>query len=107
MKKNIAILLVFLMLSGCGYKFYGGGDSIDKNIVTVFVTNFVNTSSEANVETAMRNSMVDAIIKDSRFKVVDSATNADAVISGNIKSISISTLSVGYGNVANKHELRL
>jgi len=91
--KITIILLVFLLLSGCGYRFSGGGENIDKKIQTVFVDNFPNRTSEANIEIIFRTAFIDQFITGGRFKVVDRRESADAVFKGSIDILTASPLS--------------
>ena len=95
MKRKVAILLACLfVISGCGYSFYGSGENIDPSIQSVSVGNFINTSNEANIEVLMRNAMIERVIRGGRLTIVASEKDADAVITGNIRSVSIAPLSV-------------
>jgi hypothetical protein len=94
------LLLTFLLLSGCGYHFSGGGDNIDKKIQTVFVDNFPNRTSEANIENTFRTAFIDQFVKGGRFKIVDRRENADALFKGSIDSLTVSPLSYQKSNIA-------
>lgn len=89
----VAFLLSVFLLAGCGYRFSPGGEYIDKKIKTVFIDNFANKTSEANVENAIRNSFIDQFIIGGRFTLVDRRETADAVFKGSVNSITTSPLS--------------
>jgi hypothetical protein len=91
--KVVAIFLSVLLVAGCGYRFSPGGEYIDKKIRTVFVDNFANKTSEANVENTIRNSFIDQFIIGGRLALVDRREKADAVFKGSVNSIVTSPLS--------------
>jgi len=94
------LILLLVLLAGCGYRFSPGGEHIDKDIRTVYVDNFANRTSEANVENVFRNSFIDQFRKSSRFKIAESKETADAVVRGNINALSSSHLSYSAVDVA-------
>jgi len=89
----IAALLSFFLVAGCGYRFSPGGEYIDKKIKTVFIDNFANKTSEANVENTIRNHFIDQFIIGGRFALVDRRETADAVFKGSVNSIVTSPIS--------------
>ena len=91
--KVVAIFLSVFLVAGCGYRFSPGGEDIDKKIRTVFVDNFANKTSEANVENTIRNSFIDQFIIGGRLALVDRREKADAVFKGSVNSIVTSPLS--------------
>jgi Lipopolysaccharide-assembly len=89
----VAIILFLFLVAGCGYRFSPGGEYIDKKIRTVFIDNFTNKTSEANVENTIRSSFIDQFIIGGRFALVDGREKADAVFKGSVNSIVTSPLS--------------
>jgi hypothetical protein len=89
-----------LVLTGCGYRATAGGEYIDKRIQTVFVDNFGNRTSEANVENTMRSAFIDQFIKGRRLKLVDKREEADALCRGSIESLTTVPLAYNKDNLA-------
>ncbi len=89
----VAVFLSVFLIAGCGYRFSSGGEYIDKKIRTVFIDNFVNKTSEANIENTIRNSFIDQFITGGKFALVDGREKADAVFKGSVNSIATSPLS--------------
>ncbi len=89
----VAVFLSIFLVTGCGYRFSPGGEYIDKKIRTVFIDNFANKTSEANVENTIRNSFIDQFIIGGRFALVDQREKADAIFKGSVNSIATSPLS--------------
>jgi outer membrane lipopolysaccharide assembly protein LptE/RlpB len=91
-KSGLVFLTVCIVL-GCGYTFAPQGEHIDSRIQNVYVAPFGNKTAMAQVENYMRTAFIDQIIQSNRFKTVPDIEQADAVINGNIRNISTSTLS--------------
>lgn len=85
-----------LLLLSCGYAFAPQGEHIDKRINNIYVAPFVNKTAEAEVENYMRTAFIDQVIQNNRFKTVPTLEQADAVINGNV--ISLTTAALSYRN---------
>lgn len=82
------------MIAGCGYAFAPQGDHIDRSIVRIYVEPFGNKTAQAEAENFVRTAFIDEILQTSRFKTVATLEEADAVIGGNV--VSISTIAISY-----------
>ncbi len=95
MKKVLfAVFLIaaaLVTMFSCGYRFSSGG-LLPGNTATVAVRTFENKSDYSGAETRFANALVQEIMIRSDTRVVD-LQDADAVISGTIRSITFSTLS--------------
>ena len=100
-------LLLVIFLTDCGYRFSPGGENIDKSIQTVYVDNFSNRTSEANLENTLRNAFIDQFRKSSRFRLADRREEADAVLKGAINGLSVSHLSYSTADVAKEDRATL
>lgn len=87
-----AFIMALLLFSGCGYRFSPGGEYIDKSIRTVFIDNFSNRTSEANIENTFRTAFIDRFNIGGRFTPVDSREKADSVFKASINSLTISPI---------------
>lgn len=107
--KNYPVLMIILALlvvvGGCGYHFSPGGESIDKNIKTVYVEPINNKTGEANAENIFRSAFIDWFSKGNRFKVVDQPERADALWKGTIQSITTAALSYRAANLASEERM--
>ncbi len=89
---HLFIFLLFFTLLSCGYTLNGGGElpGKPKNISVLL---FKNRSSHTGAETALANALIAELMCSSRVGITDDPDNADAVIQGEITSISFGTLS--------------
>ena len=86
------ICFFFAILFGCGYSFAPRGENIDKRIQKVYVESFDNRTAEAGIENYVRTAFINQFIQNSRFKVVESAESADAIVKGKILNLNTSPL---------------
>ncbi len=89
-----AVILLW-MSSGCGYHLADGEDNIDPAIQKVFVDTFTNRTHEAGIENLVRSAFMDQVLRGGRFQLAGSREEADALIRGDIRSLSTSHLSYG------------
>lgn len=98
--KWIIYVLLLLPCLGCGYHFSQGGENIDAGISKVFIGEFSNSTSEANVENYIRNAFFSRFKKGNRFTLVADKDQAGAVLTGRIRSIATSHLAYSSRDMA-------
>jgi len=103
----IACILPVLLFSGCGYRFSPGGEYIDKSIRTVFIDNFSNRTSEANIENTFRTAFIDQFNIGGRFTPVDRREKADSVFKASINSLTISPLAYQRSVIAQEERVTI
>lgn len=81
-------MAIFLMLSAisCGYRFAGKGDKFPKDVRTVFVESFINKSREIGIEAEITSALRSELFRQGQLRVVDRAEQADAILSGVVRS---------------------
>ncbi len=80
------------MMAGCGYGLVGGGSSLPKNVHTISIPTFTNSSKEPGIERQFTQTLREEFIKDGRLKVADSV-KADWRLTGEIKRYSLKPVS--------------
>ncbi|MBN2568402.1 MAG: hypothetical protein JXB42_03110 [Deltaproteobacteria bacterium] len=101
------LMIPLLLFIGCGYHFSPGGEHIDRAIRDVFVDNFENSTTEANIENYVRNSFIDQISRGSRFKIAAGKQLCDAVLSGIVTRIYTSHVSYASTDVAKEDRVTM
>jgi outer membrane lipopolysaccharide assembly protein LptE/RlpB len=85
-----ALVLAALFVSaGCGYSLAGRGSFLPAHIRVIGVPQFTNLTSVFDVERRVTERVRQELIGRGKYKVEPSATGVDAVLSGEISSISI------------------
>lgn len=81
-------MAIFLMLSAisCGYRFAGKGDKFPKDVRTVFVESFINKSREIGIDAEITSALRSELFRQGQLRVVDRAEQADAILSGVVRS---------------------
>ena len=101
-----AICLLIIMFSGCGYRFTGGGN-FPSDVKSIFVTNFKNRTSESGLETIITNELIDEFTKNRKDALASRQDEAEAVLTGVVKSIDISTISHDEINISNERRVTI
>jgi outer membrane lipopolysaccharide assembly protein LptE/RlpB len=91
-RNDIWIIFLFSMfLSSCGYRFVGSG-SFPAGIKSVSIPILENRTSETGMENIITNDLIYEVTRDKKVALT-SRSEADALLSGVIKSMSIETIS--------------
>lgn len=104
MEKNIGFALrrlgfflgaaALLIAAGCGYRFAGESSFLPKDIRTIYVEPFVNKTRDVGLEGELASGLRSEIYRRGRLQVVDQAEQADAILTGLIRSLDSSVISV-------------
>lgn len=99
-KEKIRLLILAALICcfcsiviACGYSFSPQGEYIDKRIVNIYIGQFDNKTSQAEIENYVRSAFIDQFIQTSRFKVVESVEKADAVLKGSVLTLTTAPIS--------------
>jgi hypothetical protein len=90
---GVWMILTALLLTGCGYHFAGGEETIVPGLRTVFVDVFTNKTSEAYAENIFRSAFISRFVQEGRFKLARSRGEADVICRGTVRSLQTSPLS--------------
>ena len=91
----------------CGYAFSPQCEYIDKKISKIYVAQFDNKTPYADVENYVRTAFIDQFILTQRFKVVESAESADAIIRGSVLHLTTSPLSYRRSTIVAEERARM
>ena len=101
----IVLVLVSLTLSGCGYSLAGRGSFLPEHITTIGVPQFANHTPVFDIEQRFTDRVRSELIGRGRYKVVPERTGVDAVLIGELQSITLSVAAFNEQQVATRYAL--
>jgi Lipopolysaccharide-assembly len=104
---GIALLLAAALSTSCGYSLAGRGSFLPEYIKIIGIPTFNNTTSFFNVEQVVTQKVRAEFIARGKYKVVPEITSADAVLTGDIISITVAPATVGVENQATRYYVTL
>jgi outer membrane lipopolysaccharide assembly protein LptE/RlpB len=106
-RKNIFFILILLILvSGCGYRFAGTGD-FPGGTKSIFIPILENRTSESRLEKLVTDDLIYEFTRNRKDILAKSMGDADAVLYGIIHSISITTISRDDPNTSTERSVKL
>ena len=105
LRQVIVLLAVSLTLSGCGYSLAGRGSFLPDHITTIGVPLFANHTPVFDIEQRFTDRVRSELIGRGRYKVVTERTGVDAVLLGEIQSITLSVAAFNEQQVATRYSL--
>jgi hypothetical protein len=99
-RAGVLLALAALLLTGCGYRFAGGEESVAPGLRTVFVDVFTNKTSEAYAENIFRTAFISRFVQEGRFQAARSRGEADVICRGTVRSLQVSPLAYKTTNLS-------
>ena len=99
MRNGVLMVLTALLLTGCGYRFAEGEESVSPALRTVFVDVFTNKTSEAYAESIFRSAFISRFVQEGRFKLARSRGEADMICRGTVRSLQAAPLAYKANNL--------
>jgi len=99
-RAGLLMVLTALLLTGCGYHYAGGEESVARGLRTVFVDIFTNRTGEAYAENIFRSAFIGRFVQEGRFKLARSRGDADMICRGTVRSLQTSPLSYKATNLS-------
>lgn len=99
----LILLLLFLLVSGCGYRLRGTGE-LREDLQRVAILPFANMTFESRVENDLYDALVDEFARSKNLKVV-AVSDADILISGTIGVID--SYAISYSSDDKTYEYRV
>lgn len=108
-KYCLPVFGLFLALAGvgCGYQLSGAGEAFPKDVRTVFVEPFVNRSRDVGIDGEITAVLKSEFHRRGRLRVVDGLEQADAILSGVIRSFDHRVVAVNRKDEALQYEATL
>ena len=105
------VVAVFLFLAlvgaGCGYQLSGKGAEFPKDVKTVFVETFVNRSRDVGIESEIASALRSEFRQRGQLQVVDRLEQADAILSGVVRSFDSRVVAVNREDEVLQFEIAL
>jgi hypothetical protein len=93
--------------SSCGYALAGRGSFLPAYIKTIGVPTFTNRTSVFNIETQLTQKVRSEFIGRGKYTVLPDATGVDALLTGEISSISIQPSSFTANQLASRYAITM
>jgi TolB-like protein len=78
-----------MMTFSCAYKLSNAVDKLPGGVQAIVVPMFINESKEPNIEVFFTNAFKTEVLRFGRINLVNSESQAEAVVTGTIKSVKI------------------
>lgn len=85
----IAVALVVLSATGCGYSLAGRGSFLPAHVQTIGVPTFLNSTPVFDIEQMLTQRVRQEFIGRGKYKVVPQSAGADAVLIGNVLAVNV------------------
>ena len=105
--KPIACIVLSLTVAGCGYALAGRGSFLPANIQTIGVPTFTNRTTVFNLETLLTQKVRGEFIGRGRYRILPEATGVDAVLVGDVSSVSITPASFNTQQLASRYTITI
>lgn len=90
----MALGLLFLGLTGCGYALVGKGITTDPSIKRIGVPLFKDRTGKPGLDQKVTLRVIEELLKRGRFTVVQDAAGVDAIVEGEI--LTYTTIPIGF-----------
>jgi len=101
------VLLAALSAAGCGYSLAGRGSFLPASITRIGVPTFANRTTVFNLETQLTEKVRSELIGRGGYDILPEATNVDAVLTGEVASISITPASFTTQQLASRYVITM
>ncbi len=105
--RGAAVVAVLLTLPGCGYSLSGRGSFLPPSIKIVGVPMFVNNTSLFDVEKRITERVRSEFIGRGKYKVEPGTTGVDAILLGEVSSISLAPTGFTGDGLASRYVLTI
>jgi lipopolysaccharide assembly LptE-like protein len=109
LRRSALVWLVALPVacSGCGYALAGRGSFLPASIQTIGIPTFTNRTSVFNLETLLTQKVRGEFIGRGRYRILPEDTGVDAVLSGDVTSVSITPASFNPQQLATRYTITI
>jgi outer membrane lipopolysaccharide assembly protein LptE/RlpB len=102
-----ALVVALALATGCGYGLVGRTSSLPEDIQEVFVQPLANRTNRTQVDQLLTLAISDEFVKRRRFKLVNSRSDADAVLSGVVTGFGERAVAFGGEGRGTEYEIQI
>jgi hypothetical protein len=102
-----ALCVLCVCTAGCGYALAGRGSFLPDYIKTIGIPTFVNRTSIFNLESMMTQKVRAELIGRGKYQILPQQTGVDAVLIGEVTSVSIVPASFSTQQIATRYALTM
>ena len=99
----LLVICAALGAAGCGYALAGRGSFLPSYITTIGIPTFVNRTTVFNLETQLTQKVQSEFISRGKYKILSEASGVDAVLTGEVTSVSIVPASFDPQQIASRY----
>ena len=92
---------------GCGYQFSTTGEGFPKDVRTVFVAPFVDTTRDVGIDREITSALRSEFRRRGEIRLADRLEDADAIITGVVRSLATRVVSVNKNDEVLQYEVAL
>ena len=107
MPRVLVALLLVAELSACGYHLVGTTSFLPEEIETLHVEKFVNQTKWVDMDQRLMEAVTLEWVRRRRLRLVDTAAQADVVLSGTIQRLMVIPVSYDSQGRANEYQMSL
>lgn len=105
---GLSTLVLVTALAGCGYGLVGRTSSLPPDIVDIFVSPLENRTLRQQIDQILTQAISEEFLRRPRFRLVNSALEADAVLRGTLTGFSVRPVLFGAAEGrASEYEIRV
>lgn len=102
-----AAMLAAALANGCGYALVGRGSNLPDDVKSVYLKQFENQTSRAQVEQILTRALADELVTRHRFAVVSDEAQADAELSGSVQNFAVTPVTFDSEGRATEYEISI
>jgi hypothetical protein len=107
MKRVLVLLLLVVMLPGCGYSLAGRGSFLPAYIQVVGIPQLINRTTFFDVEQILTEKVRTEFIGRGKYRILPDAPGADAVLTGEVLNIFVHPSGYTEAQVASRYSFTL
>jgi hypothetical protein len=103
----VLCLLCGSFTTGCGYSLAGRGSFLPASIKTIGIPTFTNRTTVFNLETTLTRKVRAEFIGRGKYEIVPEATGVDALLTGEVTSVTITPASFSTTQLASRYAITM